>query len=119
MNTTHPLLKEFFTVRDDFENSIRIHCPTEEDRRGLVELTKTVVQGDFNTSEIDIIRPEDRDYVYFFWRSVSTWALGSPATGVGFDAFNWPNDTTYEFAEFMNIINCDMPDEIDGVSDLL
>ena len=119
MKEMHPLLKEFFTPRNDYMDSIRIHCATEEDRCGLVELAKSVVDCEFNTSSIDSITQEDADYLYFFWRYGSSWLYGYPKDGFGFDAFSWAHDRTYEFVEFMALVSCAMEDDIEGVGDLL
>lgn len=113
----HPLLKEFFTTRENYENNIRIHCPTKETRQGLLELAKANFET-FNTNELVHFGVGDIDYVYFFWRYLPAWTR-EPHNCPGFDAFGVPNQNTYEFEEFMAIISCDVTDDVDSMEEIL
>lgn len=119
MNNIHPLLKEFFTPRDDYENAIRIHCPTATERNELLELARQTITEEFNSHGIEVISEEDRDYLFFIWRRDHMWAGGEPVAGLGFDAYDYANENTYEFYEFMAIITPFFDGDLEGLGDLM
>ena len=113
----HPLLDQFFHYDCIKPSAIRVHCVTEEERLSLRDLCKKYYP---NLNDHYIVQDPAKSYghTYFFW-DTRLFRPDKDGNTVGFNSYIDANRNTYEFAEFMNIINIDMRDEISDLGDLL
>lgn len=114
----HPLLDEFFNYTCSKSSAIRVHCVTKEER---LELRNFVAQY-FPTFFDEYIVADPSQYyyhTYFFWdRSMYDDDNGTQ-TRIGFNSYNYGNENSYEFAEFMAIVSCPMEDDITDMEGLV